>query len=112
MLDTSEKILAYQNQSLWFQLACIASEVHRALNWHQKQNAKLCDDAVARGIELFNCTLSNPKISPSRRQEIGRSKEVFLDYLYGDNQYQSTSESIDRYFHSYSLLAQKERNLA
>ena len=100
----------WQAQSLWLQLANIGSEVHRAISWQERGNEAQKDAAVARGIELFNLTMSG-NIGQARRREVGRAKEVFVDFLYGGNSYKTTAQSLNNYFLHYTLMAQKERGV-
>ncbi len=98
----------------WFKLtlieqwANIGAEIGRALNWRTKGNEKLSWNALERGLELFDLTVSDPRWQ-YRLKEILRAREVVCDYFCGDNKYQSTSESLEKYFLQYALAARKDK---
>ena len=99
----------WADQSLALQMANIGSEVFRAIGWREKGNPELGYAAAARAIELFNLTMSGKDLSLCRRREVGRAKEAFVDYYWGDNVYGSTKENWDSYFMAFTRLAQRER---
>jgi len=92
--------------SIFEQMGNIGSEVSRALNWRGRNEA-LSENALARGLELFDLTLSDPRWRPSvcRLREIARAREVMVDFIVGDNVYGSTEESLRRYFDHYAIVA-------
>lgn len=94
--------------SLAEQLGNIGSEVSRAARW-EKKDEKLFWGAVARALELFDLTLSDPRWS-GRRREIGRAREVFCDAVYGGNLYKSSFPELVRYFDQFVFAARKKRN--
>jgi len=99
--------------SLVEQMANIGSEVERAIKWKEKNNPKFSQKAFFRALELFDLTLKNtaelakssvlPKLT-----EIARSKELFADYFWGENQYNSTKESWQKYFRNFNYLARNQ----
>ncbi len=89
--------------SLCEQLANIGSEVSRAKNWHGK-NKKIYGNAVDRALELFEFTLTDPRWR-GRLREIARSREVFVDAIYGGKEYKSSLEDLDRYFLNFAYCA-------
>lgn len=90
------------------QMANIGSEVFRALNWRKKGNEKYASDANLRALELFDLTLSD-----SRHKipliEVARSRELWLDFFLGENQYNQTARMWEKYFYGFTYLAQKKR---
>lgn len=115
----------WKNLSFPEQMANIGSEVERAMKWKEKNNQKFSQKAFFRALELFNLTLKNiatpttqlnhpnttknkiPTNNLSRITEIARSKELFADYFIGENQYNSTKESWQKYFKQFNYLARK-----
>jgi hypothetical protein len=95
--------------SLMMQMANVGADVGRALKWHAKGEETHFQNALERALALFSLTASDPKLHGTRLREVLRSREVFLDYLFGGNQYQSTPESFDRYFMPFGVAANKER---
>jgi len=64
--------------------------------------------AFDRALELFDLTLEDRRWE-TRRKEIARAREVFCDYLVGDNEYGSTAASLDSYFLAFAVAARRAR---
>ena len=88
------------------QMANIASEVQRALNWRSKNNIAYSRQAAWRAIELIGLTLDGAK-SFTRLKELARIKEVFLDYFFGTNEYHSSELSLRKYFSTFTYAARR-----
>lgn len=102
---TQEKWSAF---TLHEQMAHIGAEVGRSLNWKRKGDADHAQRAFERALELFDFTLAHPHSLP-RLREIARAREVFCDYVAGDNEYDSDDVSFDRYFYPFNYAARKDR---
>lgn len=106
----------WDKASFAWQMANIGSEVERAIKWKEKGNDKFAQKAFFRALELFDLTLQitadkNIKINNlPKLTEIARSKELFADFFIGDNQYNSTKESWQKYFKAFNYLARKEQS--
>ena len=87
------------------QLAHIGSEVSRAVRAKGAGDSARMDGALERALELFDLTLDDPRHRGTRLREICRAREVVCDFLVGENVYQSTGESLDRYFLAYAGAA-------
>ena len=88
------------------QMANIASEVERALNWKAKNNDGYTQMAFERSLELVDLTLDN--ISDSAHfKEIARLREAIVDYFFGTNQYKSTESSWRSYFSPFTYAARR-----
>ena len=57
--------------------------------------------------ELFDLTLEDQRWRECRR-EIGRAREVFCDFVFGDGMYKSSLQELDKYFLSFVLAARKD----
>lgn len=93
------------------QLGNIGSEINRALNWQKKQRPDYSNQALERGLELFDLTLSDsrwPKI-PGRLKEVARARELVCDFFLGENQYNETGEKLMKYFDEFALAARKDK---
>lgn len=101
----------WRKMSLVEQMANIGSEVERAMNWKEKNNQKFSEKAFFRALELFDLTLScftnSQKYTLATKTEVARSKELFADFFWADNQYNSTRESWQKYFKQFNYLARK-----
>ncbi len=60
-------------------------------------------------IKLITNT-EGPKNKPHLK-ELCRAKEVVCDFLYGENEYKSTGESLDRYFMTYGIAARMQHKI-
>lgn len=82
-------------------MANIGSEVERTLSWQKKGNRDYSEKAFIRSLELFDLTLS-ANLKLSRRREVARAKELWIDFVKYGNKYKSTAEQWHKYF--YQLL--------
>lgn len=94
----------WRRMTLMEQLGNIGSEISRGLSWQAKGDQEQVVKALDRGLELFDLTIADPRWQ-KRLKEILRAREVVCDYFFGDNQYQSSSESLDKYFLYFGLAA-------
>lgn len=102
--------MRFQHQTLaqgkWFklslmeQLGNIGSEISRLIK--AKNDETRFNGAVLRALELFDLTIADSRWK-SRLKEITRTREVFCDIIYGDNQYKTSLEDLDRYFFYFAL---------
>ncbi|OGN61520.1 MAG: hypothetical protein A3F40_04635 [Chlamydiae bacterium RIFCSPHIGHO2_12_FULL_27_8] len=102
--------MSFQHQDLakgrWFefslveQLANIGSEINRVIKAKNYQNRY--EAAILRALELFELTISDERWK-NRNKEILRVREIFLDIVYGQNQYETTLEDLDKYFFYFAL---------
>ena len=91
------------------QMLNIGSEANRALKWDNK-NKKRSELAFYRALELFHFTVKSLYANgySHRIKELGRAKEVLYDYLKGDNVYNSTSQSIMKYYDDFIYLVDQK----
>lgn len=99
----------WHSMTLMEQLGNVGSEVSRASRARLSGNASRERSALERFIELMDLTITDPRLS-GRRRELCRAREVVLDYFVGDNQFKSSSESLDRYFMPFATAAQRNRS--
>ena len=92
--------------SIFEQMANIGAEVGRSINWKKKAKADMSRNAVFRALELIAFTVSDPKNKDSLK-EILRMREVFLDFVMGDNVYKSTEKDWEKYFYYFTVAARK-----
>ena len=91
------------------QMANIGSEVFRAENWKKKGKPARMQNAVDRALELLDFTVQTMLHDHRSPRELLRLRELICDYFYGDNQYGSTGEALNRYFDPFSLKAARQR---
>ncbi len=95
----------WQTLSLNEQMGNIGSEVGRALKAQTLEAKRL---AGYRALELFDLTLADKRWY-GRGSELARAREVFCDFLFGDNEYNSSAENLERYFMQFALAARLGR---
>lgn len=88
------------------QLANTGSEVERSLKWKEKGKPALFEKAFYRMLELLDLTIADPK-NRLRLKELTRTREALVDFLYGDNEYQSSAKIWRKYFSQFNLVARK-----
>ncbi len=88
------------------QMANIGSEVERALNWRMKSNIPYSERASERALELMDLTLE-AATTFSRRREVARIREAFVDYFFGSNDFKSTDTSWKKYFYHFTYAARR-----
>jgi hypothetical protein len=98
--------------SLFEQLGNVGAEVGRAIRAKSRDNDARFDAAFDRALELFDLTLADPRWDLPRLREIARARETSVDFLFGDNEYNSSAASIDRYFTSFAVAARTRRDIA
>jgi len=94
----------WQRLSLADQLANIGAEVGRAARAKSAGNSNRLRQHLDLALELFELTLDDERWR-GRRIEICRVRELVCDFLAGDNEYESTAESMDAYFLPFSYLS-------
>ncbi len=87
----------WQKKSFLEQMANIGSEVYRSINWKNKNNPEYAQLAFNRSLELFDLTKES-KLTASQYKELLRMRELWVDFFSYDNVYNSTEESINKYF--------------
>ena len=96
--------------SILEQLGNVGAEVGRAIRAKSQHNDVRFQAAFDRALELFDLTLADPRWDLPRLREIARARETSVDFLFGDNQYNSSAASIDRYFTSFAVAARTRRD--
>lgn len=82
--------------SLSKQMGNIGSEIHRLVLF-QKRDQNQFDSALDRALELIDLTLADTRWR-KRYKEIARVREILCDLCFGQNQYNTSLESLDDYF--------------
>lgn len=110
--------MQFQHQNLancqWFemtlneQLGNIGSEVGRARKWQHK-NQKLFESSFYRALELMILTIDDPRWR-YRLKELCRAKELLCDAFYGGELYNTTFESMEKYFYPFAVAARNKTN--
>ncbi|MFH1392627.1 MAG: hypothetical protein ABIG90_03060 [bacterium] len=96
------KLSRWKKLSLIEQMANIGSEVYRTIKW--RSNSDFAEKAFYRALELFDLTIEDKK-NKKRLKEVIRARELFADYIIGDNQYKSSDKQWQKYFYNFNYAA-------
>lgn len=89
--------------SLAEQLGNVGSEIHRAVQWQNKDEA-LYKQAIARAFELLDLTIQDVRWK-TRLKELTRVREALGDAVTGGKLYQSSLQKLDEYFTQFAIAA-------
>ena len=98
---------SWQKFSILEQMGNVGSEVSRASHWQGKDGKRFWS-AVERALELFDLTLEDPRWRGARLREIALAREVFCDAVLGGKEYNSSLESLDKYFLNFAFAARNQ----
>lgn len=98
---------AWLELSLMEQLGNVGTEVGRAARSKEAGSEQRAANAMWRALELFDLTIADERWRGPRRRELCRAREVFCDFIAGDNAYGSTAASLDRYFLPFAVAARR-----
>lgn len=93
--------------SIYEQMANIGAEVGRAINWRNKKNLQMSNNAFFRALELIDFSINDPK-NKNVQKEILRMRELLGDYFMGENIYHSTDEIWNKYFYYFNFAARNK----
>jgi hypothetical protein len=99
----------WQKQDVFGVMGNIGSEVSRAIKWKGKNNETKWVEALYRLLELFDFSVSNKNLTSAQLGELLRAREVWVDFIFGDNIYRSSSTDIQKYFDQFAIAYQKRR---
>lgn len=99
----------WRELSLSEQLAHVGSEVERSIRAHQSGNRSRFDNALARALELFDLTATDPRWRHHRRREILRAREEFCRLFFDAPASDESVRGLQRYFLAFAVAARKDR---
>ena len=85
---------------VWMQISNIGSEVQRAIKWKNKGDQDKAERFCDKAIEFWRLSERDPKNS-HRIQEFECAIEELQDYFCGQNQYNTTDETLTRYYDAF-----------
>ena len=91
------------------QLGNAGADVGRAIRARESGNELRLASNLARALAQLDLTLADPRWAGHRRREIARAREVVCDLLAGDNAYDSSPVSVERWFMAYAVEARARR---
>lgn len=99
--ETAQK---WRTMPLVEQMGNVGSEVERAISWHKRGNKEHFEKAFDRMLELLDLTIADPRWKTGRK-ELTRVRELLCDVFYGDNQYNTSFEFLQKYFYYFGLAS-------
>ncbi len=93
------------------QMANIGADIDRAFIARRNGEHEASQRAFERALELFDLTKMDPRHS-TKRKEICRLREIYVDFFMFDNEYQFTEEWFTDYFYRFNYYAAVQRGLA
>lgn len=100
--------------SRWFQFtlaqqfANIGSEIHRLVSSDKKHDRIRFEAAFDRALELIDLTLADPRWKTGYK-EIARVREILCGLYFGQNEYDTSLETLDDYFFRFALVVQSNK---
>jgi len=88
------------------QMANIGSEAERAMNWKKQERQEYFWNSLCRTLDLINLTIADKK-NIIRLRELTRTKELWLDFVMGENEHDQSDEGWQKYFYSFYSAARK-----
>jgi len=89
------------------QLANVGSEVERAIRAQDAGRIDRRDHALARALELFDLTASDPRWRGPRRREILRLRECFCGVLLSEHPDPDDATFLRKYFLQLATVARR-----
>lgn len=94
------------------QMGNLGTEVGRAARAKESGDDERCRGAFHRALELFELTIVDERWRGPRRRELCLVRELFIDFIAGDNELGESAASLDRYFLPFAVAARREAGFA
>jgi hypothetical protein len=88
-----DRDVKWHSLPIGMQIYNIGSEVSRAIRWKNAENYQRQLNFAIKAIELIGLTKMDPK-NVKRFDELNFYQQELIDYLFGENMYENTDESI------------------
>lgn len=103
---------AWERMTPLEQMGNLGTEVARAARAKESGDEERSRGAFDRALELFELTIVDDRWRGPRRRELCLVREVFIDFIAGDNEYGESAASLDRYFLPFAVAARREAGFA
>ena len=90
------------------QMGNLGTEVARAARAKEAGDETRLQGAFDRALELFELTIIDDRWRGPRRRELCLVRELFIEFIAGDNTYRESATSLDRYFLPFAMGARLE----
>ncbi|MFN8570842.1 MAG: hypothetical protein U0132_02220 [Gemmatimonadaceae bacterium] len=95
--------------SLIEQMANVGSEVGRTIRAHAAGNRSRFDASLARALELFDMTATDPRWLGHRTREVLRAREEFCRLFFDTDVPGDSAAGLERYFTYFGQAANRLR---
>ena len=99
---------SWQRMTPLEQMGNLGTEVARAARAKESGDRVRCEGAMNRALELFELTIVDDRWRGPRRRELCLVRELFIDFMAGDNEHGESAASLDRYFLPFAIAARLE----
>ena len=99
-----DRDMNWHSMPIGLQIYNIGSEVGRAIRWKNAANYQRQLNFAIKAIELIGLTKMDPK-NIKRFDELNFYQQELIDYLFGENMYENTDESIMKVYDQWEHLA-------
>lgn len=89
------------------QLGNVGSEVERALSAHAQGRHDRFDRALARALELFDLTATDPRRTLPQRREVLRAREQFCRVFFDETAEPDLAGYLSKYFLEFAMAARR-----
>jgi len=89
------------------QMGNLGSEVQRAIRAHEAGRRDRFEPALARALELFDLTATDPRWRAHRRREILRAREEFCRLFFDASVAPTSAAGLNRYFLAFATAARR-----
>lgn len=97
----------WRTLTLMEQLGNVGSEVERAFRAHTQGRADRFGHALARALELFDLTASDPRWMLHQRREVVRAREQFCRVFYDETAEPDLADYLRKYFLQFAVAARR-----
>ena len=98
--NSSDKMQRWYSMPVAEQLLNVGSEVHRAIRWKNREDYGKSANFCEKAIEFLRIMQTDPK-NAGRVGEFEEGIFELQDYFLGDNIYNTTDETLIRYYDSF-----------
>ena len=100
---------SWRNMSFLEMMGNIGSEVERTIKWKEKRNEEYSKLSFFRSLELFWLTLDS-QLTSSQIKEVARAREIWIDFVYFENEYKTEAEQWRKYFNQFIVAYRNSKN--
>jgi hypothetical protein len=97
----------WRSLALMEQLGNVGSEVDRALRARAEGRHDRLEGALARALELFDLTATDPRWGLPQRREVLRAREQFCRVFFDDAAEPDLAEYLSKYFLQFAVAARR-----